>query len=292
MRIERIELREVGLALRERFEISSGFKESRRIVLVRITAGGVTGWGECVAGEDPNYSYETTDTAWHILTDFLVPAVLAQDLDEVRSLVDGVQGVRGHLMAKASLEMASWDLEARRRGASLRDLVGGARDRVPVGVSIGLQPTDDALVEKVRGYLDEGYRKIKIKIKPGRDVEMLTVLRREFPDAPFMADANSAFTLDDVAMLKCAHIVKSFPATKIVILSATYNTTNELEQIADKASQGFYESCQDQFNDLKNRHLEIAENLRTDASINEKLDAIFDEAWILLENVIRNKTLR
>ena len=202
MRIDRIELREVGMSLRERFEISSGFKDARRILLLQLTADGVTGWGECVVGEEPNYSYETTDTAWHILTDFLIPAVVGMEAEDARNVVGQVPGVRGHGMAKASIEMAAWDLEARRAGVSLRDLVGGDRDRVPVGVSIGLQPTDEALVAKVQGHLDEGYSKIKIKIKPGRDVEMLTVLREHFPDAPFMADANSAYTLDDVARLK------------------------------------------------------------------------------------------
>ncbi|MDH3225428.1 MAG: o-succinylbenzoate synthase, partial [Gemmatimonadota bacterium] len=148
------------------------------------------------------YSYETTETAWHVLNDFIVPAVLGKDLDDVRQIMSEVPGVRGHRMAKASLEMAAWELEARRAGTSLRDLVGGARDRVPVGVSIGLQPTDEALIHKVQGHLDEGYRKIKIKIKPGRDVDMLAGLRERFPDAPFMADANSAYTLDDVDHLK------------------------------------------------------------------------------------------
>lgn len=206
MKIERIELREVALRLRERFEISSGWKQDRRILLVVLqTTDGMEGWGECVAAEEPNYSYETTETAWHILTDFLLPAAVGRDLEDGRAVLDEVAGVRGHRMAKAAVEMAGWDLEARRRNVSLRDLVAGDRtaaERVPVGVSIGLQSSDDALIDRVGGYLDAGYRKIKIKIKPGRDVEMLQAARRAFPDAPFMADANSAYTLDDVDRLR------------------------------------------------------------------------------------------
>ena len=114
MKVERIELREIGLALRERFEISSGFKEARRIILVRLTVDGVTGWGECVVGEEPNYSYETTDTAWHVLVDFIVPAVVGSELEDARAIVGELPGVRGHRMAKACLEMAGWDVEARR----------------------------------------------------------------------------------------------------------------------------------------------------------------------------------
>jgi len=206
MKIERVELREVALRLRERFEISSGSKHDRRIFLVVLHSDeGHEAWGECVAAEEPNYSYETTDTAWHILSDFVVPAVLGSEVEDARDLLDAAPWVRGHRMAKAAIEMAGWDLEARRRGISLRDLVAGDRgaaDAVPVGVSIGLQPSTEALLEKIAGYLEAGYRKIKIKIKPGRDLEMLTAARRAFPDAPFMADANSAYTLTDVDRLR------------------------------------------------------------------------------------------
>ena len=203
MKVERIELREVGMALRERFEISSGFKDARRVLLIQLTADGVTGWGECVVGEEPNYSYETTDTAWHILTDFLIPAVVGSETDDARTLAHGVPGVRGHAMAKAAIEMAAWGPGSPAGGTiAPRTWWEGSGTGSPSGVSIGLQPTDEALIAKVQGHLDEGYSKIKIKIKPGRDVEMLTVLREAFPDAPFMADANSAYTLEDVPRLK------------------------------------------------------------------------------------------
>jgi len=202
MRIDSILIREVHMELRERFEISSGAMHARRVILIEISGDGHTGWGECVASASPGYSYETTDTAWHVISDFLAPVVAGSEVEDARDLLEPVSWVRGHLMAKAGLEMAAWDLEARRRGQSLRDLVGGSAPTVPVGVSIGLQATDEALHEKVRQHVSEGYRKIKIKIKPGRDVGMLSELRRSFPGTPFMADANSAYTLEDADHLK------------------------------------------------------------------------------------------
>ena len=197
MRIERIHIQEIRMELRERFEISSGAMEARRVILVRVSGDGHTGWGECVASGDPGYSYETTDTAWHVIEDFLAPAAVRAEVTDARDLLAGSSWVRGHRMARAALEMAAWDLEARRRGQSLRALLGGTAERVPVGVSIGIQPTDQALHAKVAAHVAEGYRKIKIKIKPGRDVEMLESLRSAFSDTPIMADANSAYTLDD-----------------------------------------------------------------------------------------------
>ena len=202
MRIDRMELREIGLQLKERFEISSGGRQNRQVILVRLDSGEHTVWAECVVGEDPSYSYETTETAWHILNDFLAPAVVGREFAEFGDILGGIPWLRGHPMAVASIEMAGWALEAERRGTSLQSVVGGTVDRVPVGVSIGIQPRDEDLFERVEGFVAEGYRKIKIKIKPGRDVDMLRKLRERFPDTPFMADANSAYTLADVAHLK------------------------------------------------------------------------------------------
>ncbi len=201
MRIERIELRELSLRLRERFEISSGWSEARRIVLVSLHADGRTGWGECVQGESPNYSYETTETAWHVLTDFVLPAVVGLDAAEPSDVLGPVEWIRGHRMALAGVEMAAWDLWSKLNDIPLAVAIGGSVKALPVGVSIGLQPTDDDLLRKVEGHLSEGYAKIKMKIKPGRDVEMLARVRESFPDAPLMADANSAYTLDDATRL-------------------------------------------------------------------------------------------
>lgn len=195
MRIDRAVLREIPLELREVFEISSGATRARRILLLTLESDGIEAWSECVVGQTPGYSYETTETAWHVLTRWLLPALVDTEFDDAREL-ELVPWLRGHPMARAAVEMAGWDLEAKRRNVSLRDLVGGGVDAVPVGVSIGIQKTDRELLDKIEEYTRDGYRKIKIKIKPGRDVEMLHVVRERFPDVPIMADANSAYTLD------------------------------------------------------------------------------------------------
>ncbi|RMH17797.1 MAG: o-succinylbenzoate synthase, partial [Gemmatimonadetes bacterium] len=157
---------------------------------------------ECVAAEDPGYSYETTETAWHVLTDFLLPAVVGTDFDAPERVLEPAAWVRGHAMAKAAVEMAAWDLDARARGVSLAERLGGERERVPVGVSVGLQPDDETLLDRVATYVAEGYARIKIKIKPGRDAPMLRRVREAFPDVALMADANSAYTLADLDVLR------------------------------------------------------------------------------------------
>ncbi len=202
MRITRAVLREVPLQLREFFEISSGGTQTRRVVLLTLEADGVTGWSECVAGETPGYSYETTETAWHTLTRWLLPALVGSEVEDGRDLRPA-PWLRGHPMARAAVEMAGWDLEAKRRGVPLCKLLGGVVDAVPVGVSIGLQKSDDDLLARVDSYMAEGYRKIKVKIKPGRDVEMMRAVRDRFDDAPLMADANSAYSLSrDIGRLR------------------------------------------------------------------------------------------
>jgi O-succinylbenzoate synthase len=190
------------MQLREPFEISSGVSHHRRVLLVALYSGGITAWGECVAGETPAYSYETTDTAWSILTGLILPKVAGSVVESPADLLPAFAGIRGHPMAKAAVEMAAWDLEAKARGASLASRVGGVRDSVSVGVSIGLQKTDEELHRKVADYIDEGYARIKLKIKPGRDVGMLRGLRDRFPDAALMADANSAYSLGDLPHLR------------------------------------------------------------------------------------------
>jgi len=202
MKITRAVLREIPLRLKEYFEISSGGKQDRRILLLTLEGEGHEAWGECVVGEDPGYSYETTETAWHVLTDLVLPKVVGRDADGPEDVLAPVAWIRGHRMAKAAVEMAAWDLAARMDGVSLSAKLGGTRDVVPVGVSVGIQKTDEALHEKVAGYVEQGYSRVKIKIKPGRDVEMLAGLRERFPDVPLMADANSAYTLADAPRLR------------------------------------------------------------------------------------------
>ncbi len=202
MKPTRIELREIRLPLREVFEISSGARQNRRILLLRVEGEGAVGWGECVAAEDPGYSYETTDTAWHVLTEFLLHPLVGHTMEGPEEILSPVSWVRGHPMAKAGIEMAVWDLHAKLLGAPLWELLGGKGDPVPVGVSVGLQPNDDDLLRKVEEHLSQGYARIKVKIKPGRDLAMLRKVRDRFPHILLMADANSAYTLDDTPLLR------------------------------------------------------------------------------------------
>jgi O-succinylbenzoate synthase len=202
MRIERIELRHVKLVLVAPFVTSMGVETDEEHIIVRVDAGGVTGWGESVADATPFYSYETTKTAWHILRDFLIPAVLGEDVSGVADAVALWARIRGHMMAKAGLESALWDAFAKVQGVSLSRLLGGTRERIDVGVSIGIQPSPADLVKKVTGYLEEGYRRIKIKIAPGSDLEYVEAVRREYPDILFQVDANSAYELSDVDVFR------------------------------------------------------------------------------------------
>lgn len=197
MIIERVELRVIRMPLKEPFEASFGREHDREAILVTVYADGLEGWGEVVASRDFGYSYETIETAWHVLRAFLIPAVLGREIPDIETVAQLGERLRGHPMARAGLEAAFWDLFAQRAGLSLAHYLGGVRDRVPVGVSIGLQPTDEILLEKIRGYLEEGYQRIKVKIKPGRDVAMIAAIRQAFPEIPLMADANSAYSLED-----------------------------------------------------------------------------------------------
>ena len=202
MKIERIHLYHLRMPLRTPFETSFGRIQARECVLVEVFADGLVGYGECPADHDPGYSYETCGTAWHILKDFLLPAVLGQDLTDPEAYQARVAAVRGHPMAKAGLEMALWDLLGKMQGRSLAELLGGVRPRVAVGVSVGLQASPEALVQVVAGYLGQGYRRIKIKIKPGRDVGETQAVRLAFPELRLQVDANSAYTLESAAALR------------------------------------------------------------------------------------------
>ncbi len=201
MKIERITLIHLRMPLVSPFETSFGRIETRDCILLEVASDGLLGYGECAADRDPGYSYETAGTAWHILQDFIVPAILEKDISSPQELQERVSGVRGHPMAKAGLEMALWDLVGKREGRSLRELLGGVRERVDVGVSVGIQASPQALVEVVGGYVSQGYRRIKIKIKPGRDVVEAKTLRTAFPDLRLQVDANSAYSLENADRL-------------------------------------------------------------------------------------------
>ncbi|MEW5870116.1 MAG: o-succinylbenzoate synthase [Chloroflexota bacterium] len=202
MKIEHVHLHLLRMTLRTPFETSFGRIATRDCILIEAQAGGLTGYGECVADRDPGYSYETAETAWHILRDFMLPALLDQELSGPEDLQARLDFVRGHPMAKAGLEMVLWDLIGKQQGKSLRQLLGGERSRVEVGVSVGLQESPAALVETVEGYLAQGYRRIKIKIKPTRDVGDTQAVRQAFPDLRLQVDANSAYRLETAPALK------------------------------------------------------------------------------------------
>lgn len=202
-RVTRIELREIRLPLREPFRISSGVVSERRILLVRLEdLAGTVAWSECVAGEEPNYSAETVDTAWLALRQWLVPRLLAEPVSAAGADAVLRRDLRGHRMASAALEMGVWELAARCAGIPLARLLGGTRERVDVGISLGIQAAPDALVERAQRALDTGYRRIKLKIAPGRDVAYVRAVREALGDAaPLMVDANSAYSPADAAHL-------------------------------------------------------------------------------------------
>jgi O-succinylbenzoate synthase len=202
MKIELIELVEIRMPLVHFFETSFGRTTERRIVLVKAVADGVTGWGEVTCGEMPFYNYETPETAWHILRDFLIPWTLGKVWPAPSGLQKCFSPIRGHNMAKAALESALWDIEAQQKGVPLAKLIGGTLTEIPCGVSIGIQNSHEELLEKIDSELAAGYQRIKVKIKPGWDVETLERIRQKFPHIRLMADANSAYTLADLARLK------------------------------------------------------------------------------------------
>lgn len=202
MLIERIELRHIKMELVSPFTTSMGTEYDEEHIIVRVDAEGLTGWGECVAEATPFYSYETVATAWHILKDFLIPSVLNKNITSVSDFVLPNKKIRGHNMAKAGLEAALWDLLAKSKNISLSEMLGGVRKKIDVGVSIGIQNSEEELIHKVEGYLSEGYKRIKIKISPGFDLQFIKALRKNFPDLLLQVDANSAYELKDIPLFR------------------------------------------------------------------------------------------
>jgi O-succinylbenzoate synthase len=202
MKIDYITLTHISMPLVSPFETSFGRTTDRECILITIQSEGLTGYGECVADRDPGYSYETAGTAWHILKDFIAPMILGQDVKDAADFQQRVSGIRGHHLAKAGVEMAFWDLLGKREGKSLRELFNGQREKVAVGVSVGLQESPEALVQAVEKYLANGYRRVKIKIKPGRDVGDASGVRKTFPEIKLQVDANSSYTLEAAQSLK------------------------------------------------------------------------------------------
>ncbi len=201
MRLDRIELRRVSLPYRTPFETSGWIERGLDAVIVRVDADGATGWGEAPVGRDPFYSEENADTCWIIQQKYLVPLLLDSDLGSPHDTPAVYARVRGNRIAKAGVEFAVWDLFGHTTGQSLQTMLGGTRDEVPVGVSVGIQPDIDALLATVSGYLDDGYRRVKLKIKPGWDIEPVRAVRETWPDLLMQVDANSIYHLRDAAHL-------------------------------------------------------------------------------------------
>ena len=203
IQVERIVLRQIHMPLVHFFETSFGRTYQRNIVLVELIAGGVSGWGEATAGENPFYNEEWTESAWLIVRDYVATRILKHRFETAEDVADRTAHIRGHRMARASVEVAMWDLEARQQDVSLAVQIGGAaRTEIPCGVSIGIQNSVSELIEKIQTEVSAGYQRIKIKIKPGWDVDVIRAVRKEFPDIRLMADANSAYTLVDADLLK------------------------------------------------------------------------------------------
>jgi len=202
MKLESLTLYHIRLPLVTPFTTSFGSIDHKECLLVELHAGGLTGYGESAVEHDPGYNYETTGTAWHILKDFVAPLILGQEIVDATDFQRRIKGIRGHHLAKAGVEMALWDLIGKREGRSLKEMFGGVRDKVEVGVSIGIQASASALVRTAEEYVAQGYNRLKIKIKPGRDVEDASAVRKAFPEIRLQVDANSAYSLETSETLK------------------------------------------------------------------------------------------
>ncbi|MBC7097594.1 o-succinylbenzoate synthase [Candidatus Bipolaricaulota bacterium] len=200
--LKRVSAHLLELPLVHPFRTSFGEERVRRALLVSLEGEGGIGWGECVAGAGPWYSYETVDTALAVIKEAFVPLLRGRRLSHPSDLPRVLAPVRGHPMAKAALEAALWDLHARREGKPLWRIIGGVRDRIPVGVSIGIQDDIPSLLDRVAGFVEQGYRRVKLKVRPGWDIQVLEAVRERFPELPLSVDANCAYTLEDADHLR------------------------------------------------------------------------------------------
>ena len=202
MKIESIIIREIHIRLKSPFETSFGVVQNRRIILVEVLADGISGWGEVTAGETPAYNAETTDTAWHVISDFIAPGLVGKSFSAASEFPSHMAQIRGHEMAKSGVENALWDIEAQQKRVSLSKLLGGTIEEIACGVSLGIRENPQSLVKRVEEELRSGYQRIKLKIKPSKDYEFVAAVRKEFPNIRLSVDANSAYQLDDATHLK------------------------------------------------------------------------------------------
>jgi O-succinylbenzoate synthase len=202
MRVDSITLRKLNMRLKTPFETSFGTTHERPLLLVELLSEGLTGWSEVTSGEGPFFNSESVDISWLVLRDFLIPLVLGESFARASDVPQAFAAIRGHEMARAGIETALWDVEAQRLGLPLWKLLGGTQQEIPCGVSLGLQDSPERLLEKVAVEVAAGYQRIKIKIKPGKDLAYLSAVRRAHPNIRLSVDANSAYTLDDVEHLR------------------------------------------------------------------------------------------
>ena len=202
MRVESITLRKLKMRLKAPFETSFGITHDRTVLLVELLADGITGWSEVTASEGPSFNSETVDTAWLIIRGFLMPLILGKDIGSASETPRVFAAIRGHEMARAGIENALWDVEAQQKNLSLAQLLGGTQSEIKCGVSLGLQATPEVLLEKVAVELRAGYQRIKLKIKPGKDLDFVCAVRKLNPNILLSVDANSAYTLADSDHLK------------------------------------------------------------------------------------------
>ena len=202
MRIDFVALRELRMKLKAPFQTSFGTTVNRRVLLVEVVSEGMTGWAEITTPEKPFYNAEMTDTAWHVFCDFIVPMVLGKSIQGAEDIPALLEGIRGNEMARAGMENAVWAAEAAAKNEPLSKLLGGTREEIASGVSLGIQESTDVLLEKIERELAQGYRRIKLKIKPGSDLEVVRAVRKKHPDILLMVDANSAYRLEDAPLLK------------------------------------------------------------------------------------------
>ncbi|MFE6168298.1 o-succinylbenzoate synthase [Viridibacillus arvi] len=203
MKITEIKIRQLSMRMKSPFSTSFGTLQDKQFLILEAKdASGISGWGEGVAFEIPWYTEETVKTSWHMLEDFLIPLVLNKDIQHPDEISDMFKVIRQNKMAKATLECAVWDLYAKKTRQSLSNALGGAKKKIEVGISIGIQPTIDQLLQCIENYISAGYKRMKVKIKPGKDIDVIQAIRAKFPEVPLMVDANSAYTLDDIELLK------------------------------------------------------------------------------------------
>ena len=202
MHIDSITLRELHMPLVHFFETSFGRTTERRVMLVELQLDGISAWGECVAGEHPYYSEESIETAWYVTQTELAPALLGRRIDCGRDVPAMLQRVRGHRMAKAALENAVWEAEAQAKKIPLWKLLGGTRSEIACGVSLGIQDSPEQLLDKIAAELSAGYQRIKVKCKPGWDIQIFQRIRERWPEILLSCDANSAYTLGDIEHLR------------------------------------------------------------------------------------------